>query len=118
MEVTASAHENLESKDDIDLVMHCKFANFPTRTCSSSSIKDTPIDLDPITEDESINENKLSEGSGVHATDMLIDSSSGVASSGRSHELKSFNSDILKAPIVEEKLGVTSISRRGTMLKV
>ncbi|KAL2483864.1 Uncharacterized protein Fot_45308 [Forsythia ovata] len=114
MEVKASAHEDLESKDDID---SCKFANVPTRTCSSSSIRGTPLDLDPITEDENINENKLSEGSGVHATDVHIDSSAGVASSGRSRELKSLNSDVLKAPIVEEKLGVTYVSRRGLCSK-
>ncbi|CAI9787832.1 unnamed protein product [Fraxinus pennsylvanica] len=108
-EITASSQEDLKSKDDIDSVMHCEFENVSTKTSSSSSIRGTPLDLDPITEDE----NKLSDGSEVRATDILIDSSAGIASSGQSHELKSLNSDVLKAPTVEENVGVKCISRTG-----
>ncbi|CAA2987711.1 Hypothetical predicted protein [Olea europaea subsp. europaea] len=116
-EVTASAEKDLESKDDIDSGMHCEFENVSTKTYSSSSMRGMLLDPNPITEDENINKNKLSEGSGLHATDMLNDSSAGIASSGQSHELKSIDSDILKGPTVEENVGVTRVSRTGLCSK-
>ncbi|CAI9760346.1 unnamed protein product [Fraxinus pennsylvanica] len=116
MEVTASLQEgNLASEKKVDLMRYCKFASVPTKTRSSLAIRGSKVDLDPNAEDETINESKLSEDSGIQVIDVPVDGSALNASPHKSHESSSL-SNVLKAPSVEEELGAAYTSRPGHFL--
>ncbi|CAI9772804.1 unnamed protein product [Fraxinus pennsylvanica] len=113
MEVTGSLQDgSLASENNVELMRYCKFANVPTKTRSSLATRGSKVDLDPIAEEETINEGKLSKDSGVQVIDVPSDGSAVNASSHQSHEPNSLP-DVLKAPSVEEELGVAHTSRQG-----
>ncbi|CAA2997524.1 Hypothetical predicted protein [Olea europaea subsp. europaea] len=113
MEVTASLREgSLASEENVNLMRYCKFANVPTKTRSSLAIRGSKVELDPNAEDETINESKLSEDSGIQVIDAPVDGTAFNASPHKSHEPSTL-SNVLKAPSKEEELGVAYTSRPG-----
>ncbi|KAL2522130.1 putative protein-like [Forsythia ovata] len=73
---------------------------------------DSKIDLNPIAEDETNNESKLSEASGAQVIDVHVDGSTLNATSHQSYEPNNI-SNVLKAPYVEVDQGVTITARPG-----
>ncbi|KAL2473185.1 Uncharacterized protein Fot_48921 [Forsythia ovata] len=113
MDVMASLQEDsLASEDNVDLMKYCKFANVPTKTRSSLAIRGSKVDLNPIAEDETINESKVSEASSAQVIDVPVDGSTLNAASHQSHEPNSL-SNVLKAPSVEVDQGVVITARPG-----
>ncbi|KAL2521992.1 Uncharacterized protein Fot_25915 [Forsythia ovata] len=103
VDLLQSGLENCNLADDVG-------ANVPTKTCSSLAIRDSKVDLNPIAEDETINESKLSEASGAQVIDVHVDGSILNTASHQSHEPNNL-SNVLKAPSVEVDQGVAIIAR-------
>ncbi|KAL2507618.1 putative protein-like [Forsythia ovata] len=72
------------------------------------------VDLNPIVEDETINE-KLSEASSVQVINVHVDGSTLNDASHQSHESNSL-SNVLKTPSVEVDQGVAITTRPGYYL--